>query len=70
MPHLTSPFGSSSKYAFSCKDVTFYGRTGTQYDISTSTGITPATATPVLTAQILTGTTGETDSALYAEQDF
>ena len=60
MPHLTSPFGSSSKYAFSCKDVTFYGRTGTQYDISTSTGITPATATPVLTAQILTGTTGET----------
>ena len=60
MPHLTSPFGSSTKYAFSCKDVTFYGRTGTQYDISTSTGITPATATPALTAQILTGTTGET----------
>ena len=60
MPHLTSPFGSSTKYAFSCKDVTFYGRTGTQYDISTSTGITPATATPVLTAQILTGSTGET----------
>ena len=60
MPHLTSPFGSSTKYAFSCKDVTFYGRTGTQYDISTSTGITPATATPALTAQILTGSTGET----------
>ena len=60
MPHLTSPFGSSSKYAFSCKDVTFYGRTGTEKDISTSTGIAPTTATSALTAQILSGAAGET----------
>ncbi len=60
MPHLTSPFGSSSKYAFSCKDVTFYGRTGTEENISTPSGITPATATSALTAQILSGAAGET----------
>ena len=50
----------SMKYIIAFKDLTFYGRTGTEANISTPSGITPATATPALTAQILTGTTDET----------
>lgn len=50
----------SMKYIIAFKDLTFYGRTGTEENISTPSGITPATATSALTAQILSGAAGET----------